>query len=295
MKVKPFFASCLFSFFLCLAFTSCDYNLQQFLYRDNSVEDRLTGLSASTLSGSSLPSPLNNTYKVAIITDVHFGAGERGTLDADFIAWASAHNMAFCICLGDVAEHGAEAEYKQYASFVTDVKAVLTTHKVYSTVGNHDLYSDGWKWWKKYVNTDFNLDTSFYTFTAGGFSWYFIDSASGTLGVSQFKALTARMEEDSNPKIVLSHFPLYADGAYNASYPTLQNSMETSRLIDLFARNNVKFFASGHSHHWAQKSFGSFYEVNFTGFNAKKSWGYIEVDATSGQVIAYDKDGKRLL
>lgn len=294
MKLKHPFATVTFCAVLCAAFSSCDYNLQQFLYRDNSVEDRLTGLSASTLTGSDLPSPLETTYKVAIITDVHFGAGERGSLDAAFVSWAGTHDMDFCICLGDVAEHGAESEYRQYASFANSVKGAVSTGKIYSTVGNHDLYSDGWKWWKQYVNTDYGLDTSFYVFEAGGFSWYFIDTASGTMGVSQFKALKNRMQNDSNPKIVLSHYPLYADGAYNASYPTLQNSMETSRMIDLFARSNVKFFASGHSHHWAKKSFGSFYEVNFTGYNAKKSWGYIEVNSATGTVVAYDKDGNRL-
>ena len=67
MKLKHPFATVTFCAVLCAVLSSCDYNLQQFLYRDNSVEDRLTGLSASTLTGSDLPSPLGTTYKVAIL------------------------------------------------------------------------------------------------------------------------------------------------------------------------------------------------------------------------------------
>ncbi len=297
MKLKSFFA-CFFLASLSAFLCGCDYNIQEALFRDNSVENRVTALSDNIIPSDKLPSTFKTTdkIKVAIITDVHFGVQGKDSVNQKFLDWIadSSNNIDFCICLGDVAEHGAEDEYKTYASYVDQIKTALGGSPVFSVVGNHDLFSSGWSYWKQYVNKDLGLKTSFYKFSLGGYEWYFLDTASGTMGRSQFKAFKEDIESELKPKLVFSHYPIYSDGANLANYFTLQNSMETSRIIDACARNGVQLFASGHTHRWASKNFGRFWEVNFTGFRSRQDWGYIEIDTVNKTVSAYKSDGTKL-
>ncbi len=280
-KVKKCFVKLLL---LCLVFLnfSCDYGLSQFLSRADSLGDRII-----SLNNTDLPSPTTeDSYSVAIITDVHFGGKSRlGHPDDKFLSYIQenkdSEKIKFVICLGDIVEHGWEEEYKEYASFVQKIESILGEKTVYTTVGNHDLYNNGWQFWKKYVNTEFLLDSSFFTFKTKNFYWYFIDSASGTLGSSQFKYLKSKMQNDEGPKLVFSHYPVYAGGGYKGDYFTMQNSDETSRLIALCDSTDTKLFNCGHTHRAQVSNFGSFSEINYPGFLSKNKWGLLKIDETN--------------
>ena len=265
---------------------SCSYGLEQVLHRDTSVDDRVTGLSNSVLD-----SPTSaGAYSVAVLTDVHFGgkSKEYGRCEDAFLEWLrdskESEQIAFVVCLGDVAEHGWEDEFKAYAAFVAQMEAIVGEGTVFSIVGNHDLYNNGWKWWKQYVNTSFQLDTSFFMFQTEAFSWYALDTASGTLGQSQYKALRNAFAADPRPKIVLTHYPFYSNESVRSNYFTMQNSDETARIITLCAENNVRIWGCGHLHLDEVTDFGSFAEVLFPGFLEDNQWGLLRVDEEAGTV-----------
>lgn len=270
---------------LTLTFFGCrlnSYGLNEFLYRPSGVKERTKKI--EKLIGADLPPPPHTPgiYRVLVITDVHFGAeklpknGPR--FDDEFFAWLNALNPKpdFCVGLGDMAEHGWEEEFKRYKKF-TDRLETDYNIKTYNAVGNHDLYNSGWQHYKKYLYPYKSL----YYFEAGNFSWYFIDTASGSLGAGQMRLLNKTMQSDPNPKIVMTHFPLWANGHF---YFSLQDSLERNLLISTFAKNNVKAVLTGHTHKKTVSDFGKFTEYNYPGFFAKAGWGLITVNTNTGEV-----------
>ena len=169
-----------------------------------------------------------------------------------------------------MAEHGWEEEFERYKAF-TDRLESAHGIKTYNAVGNHDLYNSGWTYCKEYLYPFKSL----YYFEAGGFSWYCIDTASGSLGDRQMRLLRKTMRSDPNPKIIMSHFPLWANGHF---YFSLQDTLERNLLIAMCAETGVKAALTGHTHIEKTSDFGKFTEYNHPGFYAKAGWGIITVD-----------------
>jgi 3',5'-cyclic AMP phosphodiesterase CpdA len=251
------------------------YGWDEFFSRDNPVSTR-----ADTLTDiADSPAGTNTDYTVIVITDVHFG-GDGTRPDDSFFEWVSSLSSRpkFCICLGDIAEHGYKSEYTDYVAFTAKLYNTYGI-RTYTVTGNHDLYNSGWKYWHTMVYPY----TSFYRLKTVHFSWYFLDSGSGSLGTTQYNTLKNAMNADSNPKIVLLHYPIYADGTL---YLCLQNTYERDELITLFAKKNVKLVLDGHTHQYHTCDFGSFYEFNVPGFLAKGQWALLTVNETTGTVHA---------
>jgi 3',5'-cyclic-AMP phosphodiesterase len=256
------------------------YGVDEILYRNSPVTVRAAHL--TEISESEKHSGLPSVYTVAIITDVHFGAAETRNCDDAFYNWlaalTAAERPAFCICLGDIAEHGYESEFNDYNDYVLKIQNDFGI-KTYTVLGNHDLYNGGWSYWKDSIYPY----TSFYHFKTDTFSWYFIDSASGSLGPSQVRQLYIAMGTDESPKIVCMHYPLYAGGNF---YFCLQDTVERNQLISEFAKENVKIVLVGHTHKHIETDFGSFLEENVPGFLDTAEWGLITVDENKKTVSA---------
>ncbi len=268
------------------------YGLNEFLARDYDV--RLRTETLEKLVGDARPTPTGSKYSVLVLSDVHFGAeklpGNGPRFDEAFFKWLDAYTPkpAFCVGLGDMAEHGWEDEYRRYWEFTVQLEACGI--KTYNAVGNHDLYNSGWKHYRTY---QFPYK-SFYYFETPKFSWYCIDTASGSLGELQMRQLKKQMEADPKHKIVMTHFPLWANGHF---YFSLQDSLERNRLIHLFARNNVKAVLTGHTHKETVSDFGKFMEYNHPGYFARGGWGVISIDEEAGTVesqILYLDAGRAL-
>ena len=265
-------------FILSVTVSGCglnSYGLNEFLVRNPDVKTRTKRL--EKLSAADAPAaPSTSEYTVLVITDVHFGAeklpknGPR--FDEEFFTWLSTFTPKpkFCVGLGDMAEHGWEEEFERYKAFTDRLES---THgiKTYNAVGNHDLYNSGWTYCKEYLYPFKSL----YYFEAGGFSWYCIDTASGSLGDRQMRLLRKTMRSDPKPKIIMSHFPLWANGHF---YFSLQDTLERNVLIATCAETGVKAALTGHTHIEKTSDFGKFTEYNHPGFYAKAGWGIITID-----------------
>ena len=183
---KSFFKIWLSAFFLIFDFVFCacqyySYGLDEFLYRDNSIRNRSSKLKELD---EGLENSVFGSYEILVITDVHFGGegighnGERR--DDEFFSWISENFKdagkempKFCVCLGDVAEHGLESEFKDYKKFTEKLESEFGI-KTYNIIGNHDLYNAGWKNFEKY---SFPY-CSFYKFRTKNLTYYFLDSVS---------------------------------------------------------------------------------------------------------------------
>ncbi|MDR2446264.1 MAG: metallophosphoesterase [Treponema sp.] len=280
---------------LCLAFAACkdEYGLDEFLNRADDVNARsayITDIGVPVIDEKEMykpnpqgNKPFGNNYTVLILADIHFGAhSDHPDLPYDeFFQWLDEKKATnalpvFCLVLGDNAEAGAEKEYLQFKE-LSDKLENEYTMPVYSIVGNHDLYNDGWRQYTKYCKPYI----SYYHFNTGTFSWYALDSGSGTLGGSQLKNFVSKLKEDTNPKIVFSHYPTYGGGNF---YFSLSDPHERAALISAFAKNNVKIVLEGHQHPGSFYDFGSFKEYNVSAFRDRQSWHLLTVDEESETV-----------
>ena len=250
-----------------LLLSSCNYGLHQFLYRSDEANSRSSSVENLNAQGKAPSINGNSSFSVVVISDVHFGRMSHTTNDrpdAAFMTWlaqkkdelsAAGSPLQFCICLGDCVETGYSDEYIQYNKFADKIYDTLGL-KLYSVVGNHDLFNSGWSMWKQSVYPG----TSSYMFTTAQgehkMSWYFLDSGNGTLGYNQLTDVVKKMDEDSNPKLVFTHYPIYANGIF---YFTMQNETERDTLLAAFGRDKVLQVLEGHYHAGGSYQFGNLF------------------------------------
>lgn len=294
LLLKKFFYA-LPTIVLSLILAACNYGLPMFLFTETGVEERAK--SPKVLSGQELPQiGSGGKYSFVVVTDCHFGEKKYGRREEDFLKKFKsllqnpdpALRPSFIVNLGDTMDGGHESEADDYnnsaARWIQTAKDELgaSDYKVYSILGNHDLYNNGWEVWKKKVYPQ----TSFYTFTlnAGGpnnFDFWFLDTGNGTLGGPQIEELEERLEKSARPKIIFMHYPLYAGGIF---YFAINDVQERARLIADFADANVKYIFEGHYHPDADYDLGPFKEADVGAYLAKKVFGLVNVDENAGSV-----------
>lgn len=288
-----FFSAVFFSVFC----SSCNFGFFWGLFGEENVDERSSSMTDLNPERPDFqkqelkaPKSSDNTYSFVIITDCHFGSRrtEDCNVDEDFLKWISNQFESykdtepekvprFILNLGDTADGGHDSEFKEYLEFENKIKAVAkekigdNDYKVYSILGNHDLYNNGVSGYKKYCfpyisSYFFNLDSD-PADSIPGFSFYFLDSANGTLGKNQLDDFKDKTSSDPSPKIILSHYPVYA-GAEDpvAILMRIQNSMERNTLLTYFSRYNVKQVYDGHIHKNFWFNFKKFREDSIAAF-----------------------------
>lgn len=289
IKFKSFLYRIAFCFMLSCSFASCDYGVEQMFYRPNTVSSRATSLSLKTPPTSITSNDTESSYTVAVISDLHFGRDSEKSSDSHkdmeqkFYYWLSnlqaKDRPRFILCLGDVTQHGNTKEYVAYKNYVELLESLDTgcgKIKVFTAIGNHDILNNGARHFSDYVS-----DSTFYMFRTSMFSWYIIDSANGSLGNPQYDELISMLEKDPFPKIICSHYPLYAGGMMFCCF---SNTSERNLLIHYFATSNVKAILVGHTHKKIFTDMGKFIEYNVASLLDKGEWGLLTVHEKLGFV-----------
>ena len=274
---------------LLILFVSCSaYGFFWGQFGDEDVDERSPRLADfGTVDLSAQKQQVPSIYSFLVFTDSHFGSQREEFNESIFLTWFEewykkysageskdfAKLPRFAINLGDTADGGKEEQFMEYLSFEEKLKAVANKYlygteqnqksvegaatsdsnasfKVYSVLGNHDLYHNGAKYFKKLVypytsSYFFRIDTDSKD-SAPGFSYYFLDTANGTAGTKQLNDFKKKIEADPRPKIVLTHYPIYAGGS--DMFMIIQNTLERNTLLTYFAKNNVKQVYEGHAH-----------------------------------------------
>lgn len=154
----------------------------------------------------------------------------------------------FGIMLGDCANpRNTMPNYIEGIKFVDGTQAV--DKPIFSLIGNHDLYFNGWNDFYKY------LGASVYWFEVeyaeGRDLFIALDSASGTLGNRQIKwlkELLAAERDKYRHCVVLTHTNLfYTDNSQQGSGNMALE--ETALLTQLFSRYSVTLCLQGHDHY----------------------------------------------
>ncbi len=264
-----------------LLLASCSYGNYMLHFNGSQVDDRATAI--TTIPNTELPEVPAAKYSFLIIADAHYGASKTNKHTDRFVEKFTAalevsdeaKRPRFIINLGDIMDDGLQSEATDYLTLENKLKSIakdklsLTDdYKSFAIIGNHDLYDeDGWETWKKNFYPATQYGTSYYRFTLGAFSYYFLDSGNGTLGLAQLEDLEANLSADPNPKLIFLHYPIVLD----ISSFCLQNTLERNRLMRDFARSNVRNIFTGHYHPGNSNNFGNFVEKTV------KSFGYNDI------------------
>lgn len=294
MKNKIFVLTNVFIFsFLVL---SCDINLGRFFFRDPTPNDRV-----GSLEDFGKQEVSDSIIRFLVITDLHFGSDKKRAESELFESVSKLqYQQDFIFLLGDLVEVGDKKYYKQCEAFVAKLSksfsnAGFSVPKIFSLIGNHDLYQKGFENWKS-LNFNQSKGKTFYKFHTNIYSsgktftrsWYFLDTASGTLGKDQLDQLQTKLTHDKNPKIVFSHYPMNTEDTSSFMIFKLSDSREVSILIDLFDKTNVDAMISGHYHYGGGYEYGSFFELCLPSFiqngDDKSSWCYFELDELNGKM-----------
>ncbi|HUT53234.1 MAG TPA: metallophosphoesterase [bacterium] len=200
------------------------------------VDDRFNESVSGHARQLALPAASSDTFTFLWASDIHITYGHSDLMDK-FGSYAKQRGAVFALHSGDCADGGQVDEYKKW----NGVMGEYLPCPVFSAIGNHDLYGDGWDAYKKYIGP------AAFRFIYGPCDFIFIDTAAGTLGFDQMGWLEKVLDRGGPPnRFILSHYPIY-DGAFQTP-SSIGNTEECMKLISMFADNNVSYFLCGHKH-----------------------------------------------
>ncbi len=262
---------------------SC-YGSWNFLYEGNNVDERtkslkmLTDANDKKFAASGISS-LSGKYTVLVISDSHFGNKKKDIDCEPLYKWleqlkGKPDYPVFAISLGDVVELGRQEEYDLYLDFCKKLQTEYGIKLIFNACGNHDIYQGNWDNWEKNCYPH----TSFYKFETSKFSWYCLDTASGTIGIKQYQKIHDAITYDSRPKIVFTHYRFVR---FNYSTANMAETTERNKLISDFYKNKVKLVLGGHHHDQTEDDLG-FMAYGLPSFCYGEKWGLLHVDEDSG-------------
>lgn len=229
----------LFTLLLLAVLSSCeDTNISNLFYTPCDVDHRFEQSIAYNQAHPTCTLQVDNdNYAFWITSDLHIKESTPPYVE-QFLKNAGKDSAQFIVYNGDIY-HGQEA-YATYASQVLHSQSPLPAFYV---AGNHDLYFG----WDIYQN---NFGSSTYTAIiqtpAGNDLLIMLESASATLGNSQYKWLQEQLKQRGNYRhcFVFTHT--------NLQYQHITNGVfmadEAHVLYRLFSDNKVSAVFTGHSH-----------------------------------------------
>jgi hypothetical protein len=182
-------------------------------------------------------------FHFSIVGDLHLAAGDAHRLNAIY-ASAAADGDEFIIFLGDVVDQGTRDQFEE---FVATTASAGWTGKVFCVAGNHDIYNDGWDYYKELMGS------STYFFTAGNSKFIALDTGDATLGAPQVTWLREQLAvAHAGPVFLLSHYLPVIPG--QPTYLKLASSVESLNLMSLATRSGVTAWLGAHYHSYINQT-----------------------------------------
>ena len=184
-----------------------------------------------------IPLPDATHFTFAVVGDLHITGGNASRLRT-ILTLACGEDDAFAILLGDLADTGREEDVAAYRDAISDLG---WSGRVFPVIGNHDIFGDGWKHYKKANGP------SHYTFTAGNAKFIALDTADGSLSDLETQWLESKLENDRPTHLfLLSHYLPIIPG--QRTYLKLANEVEAMNLMKLAMTRRVTGWLGAHYH-----------------------------------------------
>jgi Calcineurin-like phosphoesterase len=182
------------------------------------------------------PTAGSNQFNFLWASDIHVAEGESDNIDK-LGDYAIDRGSVFVLHSGDCADHGYGKEFQKW----NERTGKHLPCPMFTALGNHDVYNDGWDKFKKYIGP------SVFNFTYAKAEFIFLDLAAGTLGKDQVGWLERTLKKrGAKARFALGHYPIY-DGTLQTP-SSMGNTQERMMIIDLFDEYGVDYYLAGHKH-----------------------------------------------
>ena len=185
-------------------------------------------------------------FSFSVVGDVHIKGTESKYLE-NMLALSGADGDAFAVMLGDIADTGTAEQVDTYHRVIA---ASPLAGKVFSVIGNHDIFDDGWNQYKT------KTGPNHYTFTVGNSKFIVADTADATLGKAQTGWLMQELNNRSTTNVfLLTHYPpIVPDWR---SYLRFSDTEEAQGLMKASSDHQVTGWFAGHYHSYVQQRIGN--------------------------------------
>lgn len=292
--------------YLLLCISCANYGFYQMLFGEDDVDERFSGFSNLSDSDSPvLPADLGGKYSFIVVSDIHIGADDVHTskikkfVDSELPKLFSSDDKTkiprFLINLGDTGDGGHASEYSEFNEYFgnggkiqqlaksSGIVSSESDFKIYTVLGNHDLYNNGWKNWKKmvwpYTSTYYFSLRSSTDFSP--ITFYFVDTGNGSLGKDQIDDFEGMLKADSNKKLIFAHYPFYSD---QVPFMAIEDTTERNYLLALFQKNDAIDLFGGHVHTNFERDLGDFDQINTAAMFKNGYYRLVTIDEKTASV-----------
>ena len=237
-----------------------------------------SSLESMALSGGKL------SFSFSIISDIHVRDNFATHLD-QFVNDLIVPGDAFLLNCGDSTQSGYESQLISYKTLMDSSGLPW-----FAALGNHDLYFEGWKYYRNTVGR------SVYSFGIGNNSdpgsTYVIalDSANSTLGRKQMSWLENTLKEQNglwDHMIVFTHSQFFSDGI--STVVQFTNTEEIYKLMYLFKTYRVDYVFMGHNHSWNSQTINNVKYITLDPLQKEHSEdSYVRV-TVDGTIISHER------
>ncbi|MEZ4751564.1 MAG: metallophosphoesterase [Bdellovibrionota bacterium] len=178
-----------------------------------------------------------NDFSFSFVGDMHIAGADVRYLNL-ILDDSAARGDAFHVSLGDIVDEGDEGDFN---AFYNAVVAKGWMGKVFTAIGNHDVFYDGWNYYKQHWGA------SHYAFTVGNTKFIVFDTADGNVGEGQMAWIESELDSSTATNtIFVSHYMPLVPGIQ--TYLRLANREEALSLMRLATQRGVKAWIGGHYH-----------------------------------------------
>jgi len=231
---------------------SDDVDLSGFFYTQERSDERFDNSMAWNLLHPEKDIIVNSdNYTFLVAGDSHCGT----TTNLDFfLEKARAPEISFSIIVGDVTS-GLKNDYDTVYKHLTSQAAL----PYFLSVGNHDLFFHGWKYFFDYFGS------STYTFTvtspSGKDLFICLDTGTGTLGSKQLQWLKDTLKDKRGSYrncVIFTHVNFFREHRVTSTTLLVE---ELYALLDLFSDYSADLVIMGHDHLRSVENFGKTYYI----------------------------------
>ena len=208
---------------------------------NTNVDGRFTDCKEGKAKPIVLPPVVDpENFSFVVVTDMHMRTDRDDYMD-QIGNFSTNKSASFVLNCGDLVDDGESKNY----NYVLQREGEALDVPLYSALGNHDLYSDGWDDFRS------KIGPSSASFTYGNSFFLIIDTASCKVGGKQFDWIEDKLREShAEHKFVISHMCLYDS---DVETPTiLCDPDERLKMISLLKEYDVDYFLCGHKH-WVEE------------------------------------------
>lgn len=220
---------------------------------------------------------LGGDYSFIVVTDIHILNGETyGFEGLKAVIEDPVNNVRFLVVLGDITQNGSRSDLGLFIDIAVNRFGI----PCYPVIGNHDLYSGGWRVWRELIgSTSYRID-------GGTVTLLIMDSANMFLGREQMNRLEMELRTAAGRVFVFTHANFFTT---NIEDPQQMTDMNERARVTSILRDKCDAMFMGHVHEWYTNDIGNVKYITVDAFhaavNTNKSYCLVRV---SGSDIRYE-------